>query len=131
MQRINVFDARERSGKYEIKAVSGCGLCQCFCHVGFVALKEKQLSFELVTLDLKARDNYLESYRDLSLTCKIPVLVHEGLRFRSLQPLPSIWKSSFQTQKNLPARHQATRPCPSIAGLVAQRPARGAQGASV
>jgi glutathione S-transferase len=44
----------------------------------FVALKEKQLSFEFVTLDLKARENYQENYRDISLTCKIPTLVHDG-----------------------------------------------------
>jgi glutathione S-transferase len=43
----------------------------------FVALKEKQLSFELVTVDLKSRENYRASYRDLSLTCKIPTLVHD------------------------------------------------------
>jgi glutathione S-transferase len=42
-----------------------------------VALKEKQLSFELVTVDLRARENYLASYRDLSLTCKIPTLVYD------------------------------------------------------
>jgi glutathione S-transferase len=43
----------------------------------FVALKEKQLSFELVSVDLKLRENYRASYRDLSLTCKIPTLVHD------------------------------------------------------
>jgi len=44
----------------------------------FVALKEKQLSFEQVAVDLKVRENYLAPYRNLSLTCKVPTLVHDG-----------------------------------------------------
>ena len=62
----------------KLKLFLGADYVSAFAMSAFVALKEKQLSFELVTLDLKARDNYLESCRDLSLTCKIPVLVHEG-----------------------------------------------------
>ena len=62
----------------KLKLYLGAGYVSAFAMSAFVALKEKQLSFELVTLDLKARENYLENYRDLSLTCKIPVLVHEG-----------------------------------------------------
>ena len=62
----------------KLKLYLGADYVRAFAMSAFVALKEKQLSFELVTLDLKARDNYLQSYRDLSLTCKIPVLVHEG-----------------------------------------------------
>lgn len=62
----------------KLKLYLGADYVSAFAMSAFVALKEKQLSFELVTLDLKTRDNYLGSYRDLSLTCKIPVLVHEG-----------------------------------------------------
>ena len=62
----------------KLKLYLGADYVSAFAMSAFVALKEKQLYFELVTLDLKARDNYLQSYRDLSLTCKIPVLVHEG-----------------------------------------------------
>ncbi|VVM78434.1 Glutathione S-transferase YfcF [Pseudomonas fluorescens] len=56
----------------------GADYVSAFAMSAFVALKEKQLSFELVTLDLKARENYQASYRDISLTCKIPTLVHQG-----------------------------------------------------
>ncbi|MEX5688508.1 Glutathione S-transferase YfcF [compost metagenome] len=56
----------------------GADFVSAFAMSAFVALKEKQLPFELVMLDLKARDNYQASYRDVSLTCKIPTLVHEG-----------------------------------------------------
>jgi len=62
----------------KIKLYVGADFVSAFAMSAFVALKEKQRSFELVTLDLKARENYQPSYRDLSLTCKIPTLVHEG-----------------------------------------------------
>lgn len=62
----------------KIKLYVGADFVSAFAMSAFVALKEKQLSFELVTLDLKARENYQASYRDLSLTCKIPTLVHQG-----------------------------------------------------
>lgn len=65
-------------GSAKLKLYLGADYVSAFAMSAFVALKEKQLSFDLVTLDLKLRENYLEGYRDLSLTCKIPVLVHEG-----------------------------------------------------
>ena len=62
----------------KLKFYVGADFVSAFAMSAFVALKEKQLSFELVTLDLKARENYQATYRDLSLTCKIPTLVHQG-----------------------------------------------------
>ncbi|WP_433738772.1 glutathione transferase [Pseudomonas putida] len=56
----------------------GADFVSAFAMSAFVALKEKQLSFEFVTVDLKARQNYQGTYRDLSLTNKIPTLVHNG-----------------------------------------------------
>lgn len=61
-----------------IKLYVGADFVSAFAMSAFVVLKEKQLSFELVTLDLKARENYQAKYRDISLTCKIPTLVHTG-----------------------------------------------------
>jgi glutathione S-transferase len=43
----------------------------------FVALTEKGLPFTLETLDLEAGANLLPAYRDLSLTTRIPALVHD------------------------------------------------------
>lgn len=60
------------------KLYVGADFVSAFAMSAFVALKEKQLSFDLVTLDLKARENYQATYRDVSLTCKIPTLVHNG-----------------------------------------------------
>ncbi|HEF4758665.1 TPA: glutathione transferase [Pseudomonas putida] len=56
----------------------GADFISAFAMSAFVALKEKQLSFDIKTVGLKARDNYQGFYRDLSLTCKVPTLVHEG-----------------------------------------------------
>ncbi|MHC8316056.1 glutathione transferase [Pseudomonas sp. LB3P31] len=61
-----------------IKLYLGADFVSAFAMSAFVALKEKQLLFDLVTLDLKSRENYQASYRDLSMTCKIPTLVHEN-----------------------------------------------------
>lgn len=56
----------------------GADFVSAFAMSAFVALKEKQLAFELVTVDLKTKENYKSTYRDLSLTNKVPTLVHEG-----------------------------------------------------
>jgi glutathione S-transferase len=61
-----------------LKLYVGADFVSAFAMSAFIGLKEKQLSFDIVTVDLKARENYLLAYRDLSLTCKIPTLVHEG-----------------------------------------------------
>ncbi|MGF6162049.1 glutathione S-transferase [Pseudomonas sp. 2725] len=61
----------------KLKLYVGADHVSAFAMSAFVALKEKQLSFELVTVDLKARENYLATYRNLSLTCKVPTLVHD------------------------------------------------------
>lgn len=42
----------------------------------FVALKEKQLDFTLKTVDLEAGAARAPAYRDLSLTSRVPTLVH-------------------------------------------------------
>ncbi|MGF6515533.1 glutathione S-transferase [Pseudomonas sp. BT76 TE3572] len=61
----------------KLKLYVGADFVSAFAMSAFVALKEKQLPFELVTLDLKSRENYQATYRNLSLTCKIPTLVHQ------------------------------------------------------
>jgi len=62
----------------KLKLYIGADYVSAFAMSAFVALKEKQLSFELVMVDLKTRENYMPGYRDLSLTCKVPTLVHAG-----------------------------------------------------
>lgn len=64
-------------GNRNLKLYVGADFVSAFAMSAFVALKEKQLSFEFVTVDLKSKENYQGNYRDISLTCKIPTLVHE------------------------------------------------------
>jgi glutathione S-transferase len=56
----------------------GADFVSAFAMSAFVALKEKQISFDLVKVDLKSRENYQATYRDISLACKVPTLVHLG-----------------------------------------------------
>lgn len=62
----------------KLKLYVGADFISAFAMSAFVALKEKQLSFDFVTVDLKAKENYQNTYRDLSLTNKVPALVHDG-----------------------------------------------------
>ena len=43
----------------------------------FVALHEKGVPFELLSIDLTARENHAPGYAATSLTCRVPTLVHD------------------------------------------------------
>lgn len=45
----------------------------------YVTLLEKKLDFELKTIDLEGGEHLLPAYRDLSLTGRVPALVHGDL----------------------------------------------------
>ncbi|MGY2262599.1 glutathione transferase [Pseudomonas sp. SDO55104_S430] len=62
----------------KLKLYVGADFISAFAMSAFVALKEKQLSFDFVKVDLKAKENYQANYRDISLTCKVPTLVHDN-----------------------------------------------------
>lgn len=47
----------------------------------FVALQEKQLRFDLLTVDLGSRANHEERYTAKSVTQRVPMLIHGGLCF--------------------------------------------------
>lgn len=49
-----------------------------FAMSAFVALREKGLQFEVRKVDLKAKEQLKPDYADLSLTCRVPTLVHHG-----------------------------------------------------
>ncbi|MEG2042522.1 MAG: glutathione S-transferase N-terminal domain-containing protein, partial [Hafnia sp.] len=44
----------------------------------YVALKEKGLRFELEPVDLAEHENQQEAYAELSLTRRVPTLLHEN-----------------------------------------------------
>lgn len=49
-----------------------------FAMSAFVALHEKGLQFEVRKVDLKAKEQLKPDYADLSLTCRVPTLIHQG-----------------------------------------------------
>lgn len=44
----------------------------------YVALVEKGLDFEIQKVDLKVKAQLQPCYRDISLTCRVPTLIHNG-----------------------------------------------------
>jgi glutathione S-transferase len=44
----------------------------------FVALTEKKLSFDLITIDLNKAEQYQADFSQISLTSRVPVLDHDG-----------------------------------------------------
>lgn len=55
----------------------GADFVSAFAMSAFVALVEKEIPFAIKKINLKTKENYLSEYRDLSLTCKVPTLVHD------------------------------------------------------
>ena len=49
-----------------------------FAMSAYVALAEKGLEFAIQVVDLKAKEQFKSAYRDISLTCRVPTLVHGG-----------------------------------------------------
>jgi glutathione S-transferase len=84
-----------------LKLYLGADYVSAFAMSAFVALKEKQLSFDLVTLDLKSRENYSASYQELSLTCKIPSLVHENFALSESSAIAEYLDECFPGPINL------------------------------
>jgi len=54
----------------------GADYVSAFAMSAFVALKEKGLAFDLRTVDLKSKQQHGSAYRELSLTRRVPTLLH-------------------------------------------------------
>jgi glutathione S-transferase len=84
-----------------LKLYLGADYVSAFAMSVFVALKEKQLSFDLIELDLKGRENYQANYRNLSLTCKIPTLVHDDFALSESSAIGEYLDERFPEHKRL------------------------------
>jgi len=62
----------------DITLYVGTDYVSAFAMSAFVALTEKEIPFEIKKISLKTKENYLPEYRNVSLTCKVPALVHNG-----------------------------------------------------
>ncbi|CAL8479597.1 glutathione transferase [Caballeronia sp. S22] len=54
----------------------GADYVSAFAMSAFVALKEKGLRFELRTIDLKNKEQHSSAYREISITRRVPTLLH-------------------------------------------------------
>ncbi|MEX3954678.1 glutathione S-transferase [Trinickia symbiotica] len=54
----------------------GADYVSAFAMSAFVVLKEKGLDFEIRTVDLKAKQQHSSAYREISLTRRVPTLLH-------------------------------------------------------
>ncbi|MBB5017270.1 glutathione S-transferase [Chitinivorax tropicus] len=62
----------------------------------FVALKEKQLPFELKTVDLHAGDNRADDYAHTSLTQRVPTLVHGNFALSESSAITEYLDETFE-----------------------------------
>ena len=61
----------------------------------FVALKEKALPFDLVTLDLGKQENLRPDYADTSLTRRVPTLLHGGFSLSESSAITEYLEGGF------------------------------------
>ena len=62
----------------------------------FVALHEKQVSFELQAVDLSANANHKASYATTSLTRRVPTLVHDGFALSESSAITEYLDAAFE-----------------------------------
>jgi glutathione S-transferase len=68
----------------------------------FVALTEKQQTFELVTVDLAKAENLTEHFSQLSLTSRVPVLNHNGFLLSESSAIDEYIEETFSGVKLYP-----------------------------
>lgn len=75
----------------------------------FVALHEKNLLFEIVTLDLSANENHQPDFASLSLTRRVPTLVHNGFSLSESSAICEYLQDSFPNAPSLYPEEPQTR----------------------
>ena len=73
----------------------GSDFVSVFAMSAFVALREKGLQFEVRKVDLKAKEQLKPDYADLSLTCRVPTLVHRGFSFSESSAIAEYLDDTF------------------------------------
>lgn len=70
-----------------------------------VTLQEKGLPFELYTVDLGSGENLATAYADISLTRKVPLLIHDGFHLTESSAITEYLEDHFA-----PPNHAAVYP---------------------
>ncbi|MCW3107696.1 MAG: Glutathione S-transferase-like protein, partial [Segetibacter sp.] len=68
----------------------------------FVALTEKNLSFEIDTVDLSQAENLDAAFRQISLTSRVPVLEHDGFYLSESSAIDEYIEEMFRGTKLYP-----------------------------
>jgi glutathione S-transferase len=68
----------------------------------FVTLHEKALPFDLLTIDLGARENYAPAYTATSLTCRVPTLVHDDFSLSESSAISEYLEELYQPPNYAP-----------------------------
>ncbi|WP_179402328.1 glutathione transferase [Burkholderia guangdongensis] len=72
----------------------------------FVALHEKSLPFELLTVDLHQRANHASDYAATSLTQRVPTLVHDGFALSESSAITEYLDETFPGARLYPVDRQ-------------------------
>jgi glutathione S-transferase len=72
----------------------------------FVGLIEKELSFDLETVDLAAKANYAPSYAGMSITRRVPTLLHDGFALSESSAISEYLDEAFTGNRLYPAELQ-------------------------
>ncbi|RQR66256.1 glutathione transferase [Burkholderia sp. Bp9125] len=72
----------------------------------YVALQEKSLPFELVTIDLGNRAHFAPDYATTSLTQRVPTLVHDGFALSESSAITEYLDETFPGARLYPADRQ-------------------------
>lgn len=78
-----------------------------FAMFAYVALQEKNLPHELLTINLKAKQQHEQDYAALSLTRKVPTLVHDGFALSESSAITEYLDESFPGVALYPTEPQA------------------------
>jgi glutathione S-transferase len=85
--------------KNQLTLFVGTDLVSVFAMSAFVALKEKGLAFEIRKIDLKGKEQLRSEYQDISMTCRVPTLVHEGFCLSESSAIAEYLDDAFSTPK--------------------------------
>ena len=85
------------------------GLTSPYALSVFVALHEKKLPFELKSVDLEAREQHQDAYARLSLTARVPTLVHGDFSLSESSAITEYLEEEFAPPAYAPLYPRARR----------------------
>jgi glutathione S-transferase len=88
----------------------------------FVSLIEKELSFDLETVDLAAKANHAPSYVGKSITRRVPTLLHDGFALSESSAISEYLDEAFTGNRLYPAELQDRAKARQVVPIRDERP---------